>query len=59
MSTSTPTPPVVPPQPEQSAADRTAHELASFVRQVTPTPDLPPLPTEPAERRRVMKLRSW
>jgi hypothetical protein len=53
------TPSIVPPQPEQSPADRRAHDLASFVRTVEPTPELPPLPTEPAERRRVMKLRGW
>lgn len=29
------------------------------LRRVEPTPDLPPLPTEPAERRRVMKIRGW
>ncbi|MEU3528857.1 hypothetical protein AB0E62_34250 [Streptomyces sp. NPDC038707] len=48
-----------PTQPGLSEADRLAHELASFVRAVEPTPDLPPLPTEPAERRRVMQLRGW
>lgn len=59
MSPATPTPSIVPPQPEQSPADRTAHELASFVRRVEPTPDLPPLPTEPEARRRAMKIRGW
>ncbi|MGW1135619.1 hypothetical protein [Streptomyces griseoluteus] len=48
-----------PTQPNLSEADRTAHELASFVRTVESTPDLPPLPTEPEARRRVMKLRGW
>jgi hypothetical protein len=48
-----------PTQPGLSEADRTAHDLATFVRRVEPTPDLPPLPTEPTERRRVMKLRGW
>lgn len=59
MKATTSTPSIVPPQPEQSSADRLAHELASFVRRVEPTPDLPPLPTEPDERRRVMKVRGW
>lgn len=48
-----------PTQPGLSEADRTAHDLSTFVRAVEPTPDLPPLPTEPAERRRVMKIRAW
>jgi hypothetical protein len=55
----TPTPPVVPPQPEQSPADRLAHELASFVRTVEPTPDLSPLPRESAARRRALQVRGW
>jgi hypothetical protein len=45
-----------PTQPGLSEADRLAHDLATFVRTVEPTPDLP---TEPAERRRVLKLRGW
>ena len=49
----------VPTQPDLSEADRTAHDLSTFVRAVEPTPDLPPLPTEPADRRRVMKIRGW
>jgi hypothetical protein len=48
-----------PTQPGLSEADRLAHELASFVRRVEPSPDLPPLPAEPAERRRVLKVRGW
>ena len=48
-----------PTQPGLSEADRTAHELASFVRTVEPTPDLPPLPAEPEARRRVLQLRGW
>ncbi|CUW31750.1 MULTISPECIES: hypothetical protein [Streptomyces] len=48
-----------PTQPGLSEADRLAHDLATFVRRVEPTPDLPPLPIEPAERRRVMQLRGW
>lgn len=48
-----------PTQPNLSEADRRAHDLATFVRTVESTPDLPPLPTEPVERRRVMKIRGW
>jgi hypothetical protein len=28
-------------------------------RQPEPTPDLPPLPAEPAARRRALKVRGW
>lgn len=47
------------PQPEMSEADRLAHELASYVRRVEPTPDLPSLPQDTAARRRALKLRGW
>ncbi|MGV9352320.1 hypothetical protein [Streptomyces misionensis] len=46
-------------QPGLSEADRLAHDLATFVRKVEPTPDLPPLPTEPADRRRALQVRKW
>lgn len=49
----------VPTQPDFSEADRRAHELASYVRRPEPTPDLPPLPTEPAARRRALRVRGW
>jgi len=51
--------PAEPRVPEMSEADRRAHELASYVRRPEPTPDLPPLPQEPAARRRALKLRGW
>lgn len=47
-------------EPAMSEADRLAHELASYVRrQPEPTPDLPPLPTDPVARRRVIAQRKW
>ncbi|MFI6491245.1 hypothetical protein [Streptomyces sp. NPDC050564] len=55
MSTATPTQPAAP----MSEADRAAHEAASYVRRPEPTPDLPPLPVEPAARRRALKIRGW
>jgi hypothetical protein len=43
-----------------SEADRRAHELASYVRRrPEPTPDRPPLPAEPAARRRALRVRGW
>ncbi|MFR9796604.1 hypothetical protein ACL02U_11970 [Streptomyces sp. MS06] len=48
-----------PTQPGLSEADRRAHELASYVRRPEPTPDLPPLPVDPAARRRALKIRGW
>ncbi|MFE9432873.1 hypothetical protein [Streptomyces sp. NPDC006640] len=55
MTTATPTQ----PSDDRSAADRAAHEAASYVRRPQPTPDLPPLPAEPAARRRAMRVRGW
>jgi hypothetical protein len=42
-----------------SDADRRAHALSTFVRSPEPTPDRPPLPAEPAARRRAMRVRGW
>ncbi|MGY1579174.1 hypothetical protein [Streptomyces sp. MN13] len=53
------TAPVKSQLPEMSAADRKAHELASYVRTPQPTPDLPPLPEKPAARRRALNVRGW
>lgn len=55
MTTATPTH----SDPAMSEADRLAHELASYVRRPQPTPDLPKLPTEPAARRRALRVRGW
>ncbi|MFF9624252.1 hypothetical protein [Streptomyces griseosporeus] len=48
-----------PTQPGLSEADRTAHELASYVRLPEPARDLPPLPRESAARRRALASRRW
>lgn len=50
----------VPTQPGLSDADNEAHALATYVRRrPEPTPDLPPLPVEPAARRRALAVRGW
>lgn len=51
----------LPVQPEQSEPDRLAHEEASHVRRTAVVEQLvlPPLPTEPAARRRAMTQREW
>jgi hypothetical protein len=44
---------------DRSEADRATFAAASYVRRPEPTPDLPPLPQDPAARRRMMTLRRW
>lgn len=53
--------PLVIEQPTMSENDRLAHEKASHVRRtaVVEQPVLPPLPTQPAARRRAIALREW
>lgn len=48
-------------EPPQSENDRLAHVEASHVRRtaVVEQPVLPPLPTQPAARRRAIALRGW
>lgn len=44
----------------QSRSDRNAQTPPSVdTRRVEPTPDLPPLPQEPAARRRAIRVRGW
>lgn len=60
MSTATPiSARPAPTQPGLSQADNEAHALSTFVRSPEPTPDRPPLPAEPAARRRAMRVRGW
>ena len=49
-----------PTQPGLSQADDDAHALSTYVRRAPEsTPDLPPLPVQPAARRRAIALRGW
>jgi hypothetical protein len=44
----------------QRQADLQRAEVAEdTTRRVEPSPDLPPLPQEPAARRRALKVRGW
>lgn len=53
--------PLVVEQPTMSENDRRAHAAASYVRRtaVVEQPVLPPLPTQPAARRRAIAQRGW
>jgi hypothetical protein len=52
----------VPTQPGLSDADNEAHALSTYVRRRVVEPELveaPPLPAEPAARRRAIAQRQW